>query len=826
MFRRFCAARRAATVICRAVILINATFLMAFTPQAPAAAEMTSGTVTEAAEDVVSDMGDERSQAVRQEPRALHPLLSIPSSLHSDARTRRVRAEGSVDARRSNQGGPDALNSTTDAPPLPVSASFEALNDNGAVTPPDIGAAVGPNHLMVATNSEIRIQSKDDGTEVRRLPLNRFWRSLSNPSAFNPKVLYDPYVGRFIFTAAANARSAGSSVLIAVSQTDNPDGRWNLFRIDVDPDDQLWADSPNVGFNRDWIVVTPNMFRVGNNEFARSNVYILTKDDVFIPPTSALAPPPFRLATDPTPAFVPATTYDPNSPWLYLVQAGTDPALLGGGTVGVLRVSAVHGTVGDERFDVGASSLDTGTTWQFAPPERQDFAPQAQRAERIQTNDARMQSVVYRNGSLWCAHTVFDTVVVGFAGWVPILRLVAQVQWLELDGADIDPWWVTIRQLGRVDDPIGSRFYAFPSIAVNRHNDVLLGFSRFSPGEFASAAYAFRSGSDPINLLRTDGVLKEGEAPYFSLRGGAFNRWGNYSAAAVDPTNDLDLWTTQEYAAGPERWGTWWGKIAPPQRIAFTRDVGGPWNLEIFAMDADGTNATRLTYDAAGDLDPAWSPDGTTIAFTRDNKIYTMRADGGDITRLNNSGHHPAWSPNGDKITFSVYIGIDVMNANGTNVTRVTTNNDTGTDSRDSYPIWLPGGTRISFGRESDSLSERAIYIVNVDGNDEPYRLDATLWGYTDHAWSPEFTRIVFPRYSGNGVNLYTVNADGSGGVIPLTDGENDWSPDWSPGDRIAFSSRRSGDRSREIYVRNADGSVASLTNNTVYDDQPDWQPR
>ncbi|MGH9580306.1 MAG: hypothetical protein ACRD2R_04875, partial [Terriglobales bacterium] len=106
----------------------------------------------------------------------------------------------------------------------------------------------------------------------------------------------------------------------------------------------------------------------------------------------------------------------------------------------------------------------------------------------------------------------------------------------------------------------------------------LLGYSRFSAAEFASAAYSFRAGGDAINSMRDEVVLKAGEDVYFKLFMGTRNRWGDYSNTLVDPVNDVDLWTIQEYAApqvsSVSRWGTWWGKIipsgAPPPPPTFT----------------------------------------------------------------------------------------------------------------------------------------------------------------------------------------------------------------------------------------------------------------
>ena len=137
-------------------------------------------------------------------------------------------------------------------------------------------------------------------------------------------------------------------------------------------------------------------------------------------------------------------------------------------------------------------------------------------------------------------------------------------------------WWqirpnILVAQRGVIDDPGGTNFFAYPSISVNRFGDALIGYTRFSSDQYPSANYSFRAFCDPACTLRADRVLKAGEGPYVGLNGSfGLNRWGDYSACAVDPVNDADLWTIQEYAAtnvgtgleeGDGRWGTWWGKI-------------------------------------------------------------------------------------------------------------------------------------------------------------------------------------------------------------------------------------------------------------------------
>ena len=121
---------------------------------------------------------------------------------------------------------------------------------------------------------------------------------------------------------------------------------------------------------------------------------------------------------------------------------------------------------------------------------------------------------------------------------------------------------------------------------------MLLGFSSFAASEPASARYTFRLATDPAGTMQTPSVLKAGEACYFKDGGSGRNRWGDYSATVVDPTDDTKLWTLQEYAAlpsGSDRWGTWWGMLDPTPAIAVT---------DPFTLEGD-TGTSQLTFDVS-----------------------------------------------------------------------------------------------------------------------------------------------------------------------------------------------------------------------------------
>ena len=253
-------------------------------------------------------------------------------------------------------------------------------------------------------------------------------------------------------------------------------------------------------------------------------------------------------------------------------------------------------------------------------------------------------------------------------------------------------------------------------------------------------------------------------------------------------------------------------------------------NYDIYVMNADGSEQTRLTTAPAIDEDPNWSPDGTKIAFNsiRDGnrEIYVMNADGSEQTRLTNSQGGDAgadWSPDGTKIVFASdrdgIAEIYVMNADGSEQTRLTNNH-----AADVVPAWSPDGTKIAFASNRDGdIAE--IYVMNADGSEQT-RLTNNPTIDTTPDWSPDGEKIVFRRgLESQNPEIYIMNAaDGSEQTNISNNPAIDFDPSWSPdGTKIAFTTYRGG--FGEIYVMNADGSEqTNISNNrgsTEY--HPDW---
>lgn len=484
------------------------------------------------------------------------------------------------------------------APPT-VGASFRAIDDDISSIPPDTNGAVGPNHVMTTLNNLVRIQTRS-GANLTTVTLGAFW---SDTGAFDPRVVYDPYHGRFVQVATVDSGATNAGVFVAASATSDPTGTWYRYRYAADALGANWCDFPNLSFSARWLTITCNMFSNGANLFQQAKVFAVDRASVYAnaasPGATALTLPSSNGAS-----LAPAITYDAALTTQHLIQSWNGNS----GGNGYVRLYTITGPVGGESLTVG-SLIGVAAPWHYGGGLG-DFAPQQGDARKINMIDDRMLSV-YRNGALWATHTVF----------LPAASPTrAAVQWWK-----IDPGSATLNQRGRLEDTSTGKSFGFASIAVNSADDMLVGYSSFAASQYASAGYAIRYAADAPNTLQADTLLKAGEAAYYKTYGGGRNRWGDYSATTVDPANDHDFWTVQEYAwtststicdppeTNCDRWSTWWGKIISnsaaaivspsPANIAFGEQrqfvASGPQTVTVTNTGAASTTLGTLSLSGA-----------------------------------------------------------------------------------------------------------------------------------------------------------------------------------------------------------------------------------
>lgn len=376
-------------------------------------------------------------------------------------------------------------------------------------------------------------------------------------------------------------------------------------------------------------------------------------------------------------------------------------------------------------------------------------------------------------------------------------------------------------------------------------------------GGAASAGMTFTIAKDTIAFQSTR-ALDGSDAG----DGGVFNVW------VVNPDGSGAAAMTHLTATGSEALEPAWSRDG--SKVAFTSegalDGSDAANTNstpnIWVVNSDGTGATpltKLTSSNSGSFSPAWSPDGTKIAFSSERaldgsdarntnggiNLWIMNADGSSPTPLTKITASeiavPVWSPDGSKIAFASDRAVDgsdainntnnvwVINADGTGLTALT--KLTAAGSGVNTVVWSPDGTKISFDSEraldgsNTATATENIWLMNADGsNQQPL----TRVQGAEPSWSPDGSKIAFVSVAafdgsnapnaGSTANIWVMNADGSS-AIPLimnTAGGSSSDAIWAPGgSKIIFDSTRAFDGSNssntalDIWIMNADGSSA-----------------
>ena len=308
------------------------------------------------------------------------------------------------------------------------------------------------------------------------------------------------------------------------------------------------------------------------------------------------------------------------------------------------------------------------------------------------------------------------------------------------------------------------------------------------------------------------------------------------------------------------------GDGAGGQAVYSSNEGGLP---DVYLVDTESGDVTRLTSSAGYDSEPVWSPDRTLIAFISDRTgsttLWVMGADGAqeempfkDLEQVSDFRWAPdssrlaivvgdesggrivvgdletgvtepltlegekvvlgGWSPDGEWVVYSMMdedrTGLFKRNPRGVQEIRITTGEDTNA-------VWSPKGDLIAFNRPGDD--DLNIYVVTPDGEEERvlYHTNGTETGFE---WSPDGRRLVFVSDQDGNREIYLMDADGKDEPIRLTRNRvADDLPHWSKdGKYILFTSDNDGDF--DLYTMHRDGTGQKRVISSDVDEvQFDW---
>ena len=454
-----------------------------------------------------------------------------------------------------------------------------SVNQGFSVEPPDQALCVGNGVIFEGVNDAFAVYSENGTLVAGPAQANAFFGVDFSLNVSDPRCIYDRASNRWFVTMTEYPNDFSNNHLkIAVSQTGDPTGAFNLYDIDVTLDGSDFipnagdcpclGDQPLIGADAAGFYISTNAF--GVTSFEGAQVYVLSK--------AALA------AGAPTPVvhFDQLSFLLPGIEVSFSIQPSTTPpgaqfaanteflaqSMIASKRESQIAVWTVNNTSQiDTNPNLLTMSLALTPTQVYAlpvPAEQKagptplaeavaidDTAPGSANEQDLDGNDQRMQQLTYLNGQLW---TTVGTASVDDG--TPVRDAAA---WFVINVSNsVGGPTANVAAQGYVAGP-GSSHLIYPALAVNALGEAAMVFTLSGPQFFPSAAFWKFGAHSFIHMLFEGKAAQDGFSAYF------FNqpRWGDYSAAAVGP--DGSIWMATEMIPGGFRkrsanWGTFVGR--------------------------------------------------------------------------------------------------------------------------------------------------------------------------------------------------------------------------------------------------------------------------
>jgi hypothetical protein len=487
-------------------------------------------------------------------------------------------------------------------------------NTQFSTEPPDQGFCIGNGFAVETVNTALAIYRARNGALLSGpTALSQFFGLApevvrSSPPIFgdfisDPRCHYDAATNRFFLTLlqiSVDPKTGGllpdSSVLIAVTQTGDPTGKWNRFRLHTTSNGvgcPCFGDQPLIGFDANGFYITTNAFQIQASGFSGAQIYAMSKFALAFG-----APPPFVLH------FALPARFDSDGGLDFSVHPasntrgqefahfGTQYFLSSFNVTAVLENQIVVWALGNTAFlnFPPSPALKFRLRRKVIASEVYGVPPDAVQkigtlplgslvdpnvTEMLATNEHRMQQVTFANGNLWSAVTT------GLTSPGENGNIKAGIAWFSVgvDATD-DFFQADVENQGYLAVANGAVF--FPAVGVNSDNEVAIGFSIASPALFPSTGYVTLNHGGHHGKVHLAGIGVNSEdgftgypdavsvpPPCIDLGNGKLlceARWGDYGAAAVDENGSI--WLAGEYIGPRPRtllanWGTFITRLNP-----------------------------------------------------------------------------------------------------------------------------------------------------------------------------------------------------------------------------------------------------------------------
>ena len=473
------------------------------------------------------------------------------------------------------------------APGLQASAGYPGVTSAATgIEPPDPWIAVGPSHVVQASNDGIRISDRSGHLIADYYLWDFFGEPAGTRYDGDPRVVWDPWAGRWLATEFSADCSTGR-VNLAVSRTSDPTGVWDLW---FDSFSGLLPDYPGLGYSSEKLAFSYNLFALD----ASCGVSTYVGAGLLVADTASLL------------ALQPATWSSPTNAVLFAIRPATNitnqPGLyaVAEGPSGEVEYLSVWGAIEAPHFsqsDLSAAYNETPLPPFALPPVPVQPGSPATVAAAV---DERPTDAIFTEDGLWFVSTTGC-----YPTGDPVLRACVRVTGLA------GPQDFTVSAPGL------STFMG--GIGASGDGTVHIVYSQSGPSQRISTYATYHRRSDPASAIHQPALLRAGEATYTGTR------WGDYVGVSPDPTDPSAVWEANQYPDATGGWSTWVARLRPNG----TGAPAGTLAINAGAASTTSTDVTlTLTPAAAAGVTQALVSNSATLSGGRLSKARSVPAGG------------------------------------------------------------------------------------------------------------------------------------------------------------------------------------------------------